>query len=95
MAYEIVVIAPTAADVASLVAGVSAGLAWGKPVDGVAAATMPEGPTYAVIMAPKASRDALDQAFPGSPWMHAANGINALAKWRWSMSLGTLFSRDS
>ena len=80
--YQIVVIAPDADSAAGLVVSGAAGAPWGVAVAGATAEAMQEDPRYVAVSVPDAARDALDRAFPGSPWRQLASGIDVLQRWR-------------
>ncbi|MDI7267643.1 MAG: hypothetical protein QME96_06585 [Myxococcota bacterium] len=81
-AYQIVAIAPDVLAVVALQAEAAQGRAWGASLPGVSVARMAEDARYVVVDVPAELRGVLEQAFPGSPWMMLANGIDALALWR-------------
>lgn len=82
MAYQLLVVAPDAGAVATLVAQGAAGSPWGVAIPGSSAEAMPEDARYAAVSVPSGSRADLDAAFPGSPWRHLACGEDMLARWR-------------
>ena len=83
--YQMVVLAPDADAAVGLLVSGSAGAPWGIAIPGAVAEGMAESLLHVVVSVPDTSRGALEQAFPGSPWMALASGIDALVGWREAM----------
>lgn len=83
MAYQIIADAPTESEAVTLLSQAGVGAPWGRAVPGATADfEYPSDFRRVVVTVPSEARDALDQAFPGSPWRPVAAGEEVLEAWR-------------